>query len=78
MNECGWTTDCDGVVGIRGRETQDACCGVNFADVSYGDWFDMVLTRFGCCTVFVWDGVMDYHSHYSFDGCPREEMWKWK
>lgn len=78
MDGSGWTTDFDGVVRVGGRETQDTCCGVDFADVSYGDWFDLVLARFGCCTVLVGNGVMDYCCHCSSDGSLREKMWKWK
>lgn len=74
----GWTTDFDGSVRVGRRETQDTCCGVDFADVSYGDRFDLVLARFGCCTVLVRNGMMDYCCHGSFDGSLREKMWKWK
>lgn len=78
LDGSGWTTDFDGVVRVGRRETQDTCCGVYFADVSYGDWFDLVLARFGCCTVLVGNGVMDYCCHGSFNGSLREKMWKWK
>ena len=69
-------TDFDGTVGVGGREAQDTCCGIDIADVSYGDWFDMILAWFGCCTVLVGDGVVDYCCHCSFDVVPREIRWK--
>ena len=72
MDGSGWTTDINGMVWIGGRKTQDTCCGVDFADVSYGHWFDLVLARFGCCTVLVRNGVVDYRGHCSFDCGPRE------
>jgi hypothetical protein len=56
------------VVWIGGREAQDTCCGVDVANVGYGDWFDLMLPWFGCCAILVRDGVADYSGHCSFDG----------
>jgi hypothetical protein len=70
------TTDFDGVVWIGGRETQDTCCGVYLADVGYGDRLDIVLARFGCCTILVRNRVVCYCGHCSFDGGPGEMRWR--
>ena len=72
MDGSGWTTDFDGVVRVGGRETQDTRCGVDFADVSYGDWFNMMLARLGGCTVLMRNRVVDYRRHCSFDCGPCE------
>ena len=66
------------MVGVGGREAQDTCCVVDLADVSYGYWFNMVLARFGCCSILVRNRVVHYRCHCSFDRCPRKMMWKWK
>lgn len=60
------------MVCIGGRETQDTCCSVDFADLSYGHWFDLVLARLGCCTILVGNGVVDYRGHGSIDVGPRK------
>ena len=72
MDGFEWTTDFDGVVRVGGRETQDTCCGVDLANVSYGHWFDLVLARLGCCTILVGNGVVDYRGHCSIDVRPRK------
>ena len=71
MDGSGWTTDFDGVARVGRRETQDTCCIVDVADVSYGDRLDLVLARLGCCTILVGNGVVDYRGHCSIDVGPR-------
>lgn len=44
--------------------------------MSYGDWLDVVLARFGCCAILVRDGVVDYCCHCPFYCGSREVRWK--